>query len=71
MAWNPEPKVAAARDFGKKFGADRVIIYYVQPDGKFGYASYGETKKLCAEAGRVAEKSFDDLGWLFAQEHGL
>jgi hypothetical protein len=26
MAWNPDPKVAAAREFGKKFGKDVVII---------------------------------------------
>ncbi|KKU86992.1 MAG: hypothetical protein UY18_C0050G0020, partial [Microgenomates group bacterium GW2011_GWF2_47_9] len=26
MAWNPSPKVASAREYGKKFGADQVII---------------------------------------------
>jgi len=26
MAWNPDPKVAAAREFGRKFGKDVVVI---------------------------------------------
>ena len=32
MAWNPSPEVAAARDFGKQFDADRVVIYYATPN---------------------------------------
>lgn len=54
MAWNPSPEVAAARDFAKKFGAKRVIIMYDMGD-KFGAASYGETKTLCASAKRILE----------------
>ena len=27
MAWNPGPEVSAARDFGKKFDADRVVMH--------------------------------------------
>jgi hypothetical protein len=69
MAWSPEPKVAAARDFGKKFDADRVIIFYVQPNGRYGYASYGETKRLCDEAYRVAERLHDAVGRAFIDEH--
>jgi hypothetical protein len=47
MAWNPGPEVAAARDFGKKFDADRVVIIWTNEAGKCGMASYGRTKALC------------------------
>ena len=47
MAWNPGPEVAACRDFGKKFGADRVVIIWTTEAGQCGMASYGSTKKLC------------------------
>lgn len=50
MAWNPSPQVKVARDFAKKFGADRVVIIYIQPDGKMGYASYGADSHLCYKA---------------------
>lgn len=45
MAFNPSPQVRVAADFAKQFGAERVIIYYVLPDGRYGYASYGKTQK--------------------------
>ena len=47
MAWNPCPEVAAARDFGKKFNSDRVVIVYTTRDNRVGLVTYGETKKLC------------------------
>jgi hypothetical protein len=51
MAWNPSPEVAAARDFGQTFGADRVVILHLdQATGRIGYASYGKTRALCADA---------------------
>jgi len=62
MAWNPDPKVAAACDFGKKFGADRVIILFVMPDDEIGYASYGKTPALCAQARIIADDLFDEFG---------
>lgn len=47
MAWNPSPEVAAARDFGKKFNADRVIIIYAnEANETLGYAM---AKKQCPE----------------------
>lgn len=55
MAWNPEPKVGAARDFGKKFGYEQVLIIGISRKGQgFGIVSYGETKKLCADAERMS-----------------
>ena len=61
MAWNPSPKVAAARDFGKKFNQDIVIILHVSKDGQIGYASYGKTRPLCTAARQLADKAFDAL----------
>ena len=58
MAWNPSPEVAAARDFGKRFGATRVVIFYTLPDGRVGYASYGKTRALCTSAYHLAETTF-------------
>ena len=62
MAWNPSPEVAAARDFAKKFGANRVIIFFTLPDGRPGYASYGTTLALCAEARKIADGVWDEFG---------
>ena len=59
MAWNPSPEVAAARDFGKKFGADRVVILYTTPAGQLGLASYGRTKAMCADAKAWGEKLYE------------
>lgn len=59
MAWNPNPQVAAARDFAKKFGADKVVILFTTADRQIGYASYGENKALCAEAKELGEYVYD------------
>ena len=52
MAWNPSPKVAAARDYGRKFCKDMVII--ISTDGRFPptleVVTYGETREKCAAA---------------------
>lgn len=55
MAWNPSPKVAAARDYGKKFNKKIVIIVEID-DENFGVITYGETKGLCAEAKKIADE---------------
>jgi len=64
MAWNPSPEVAAARDFGAKFNADRVVILYTTPMGQYGYASYGTTRPLCADAKRIGEALWSRFGEL-------
>ena len=61
MAWNPSPKVAIARDFAKKFGKKQIIILAIDKNGVLEYASYGETKKLCDNAKRVADIAFDAI----------
>lgn len=60
MAWNPSPKVAAAREFGIRFRYDKVIIIGVnESDGKFEVVSYGETKQKCGEARITADQIYE------------
>ena len=61
MGWNPSPQVAAARDFGKKFGKKIVIILSIDSRGQLEYASYGETKALCGHAKTLASAAFDGI----------
>lgn len=55
MAWNPEPEVAVARDAAKALGdAPICVVIWLTPDGqRVGMASYGKTRALCADAGRL------------------
>jgi len=60
MAWNPDPKVAAAREFGRKYGKDVVIILSLNTaQGTIEYVSYGKTKDLCSAARKLADVAFD------------
>jgi hypothetical protein len=58
MAWNPSPEVAVARDAAKKLGAKQAIIIYFT-DTQIGMASYGATKELCREAGRLGNRLYE------------
>ena len=57
MAWNPTPEVAAVRDAAKKLDdAPIAVIVFLTKDGQnIGMASYGKTKALCAEAGKLGK----------------
>lgn len=72
MPWNPSPEVAALRDAAKKCGLDRAVLFFTRKDGKFGYLSYGETRKKCDEAKRLADGTWDafqgELEFLIADE---
>lgn len=59
MAWNPSPEVAVARDAARKLIADRCVILYTTPTGQIAYASYGETKALCAETRKLGDALYD------------
>ena len=60
MAFNPDPKVAAARDFAKKFGKSHVVILALDVDNEtMEYASYGRNSKECSEAEKVANACYD------------
>ena len=59
MAWNPSPKVAAARDIGARFRKDQVIVLMIDNRaGTLEYASYGETRALCDEAKWLADAAY-------------
>jgi hypothetical protein len=70
MPYNPSPQVRAAGEFAKRFGADKVIIYYTLSSGEYGYASYGRDGKLCKQAERIAESVWDEMGRAIAAEEG-
>jgi len=56
MAWNPSPKVAAARDIGDKFKKDKVIIVLVDETlGTYEVVSYGKTRNQCRQADLLGE----------------
>ena len=60
MSWNPSPKVAAARDIGKKFGKPQVVVFMIDQDaGTIEFASYGATRELCADAKKIGDVAFD------------
>ena len=61
MAFNPDPKVEAARNYAKTFDKQQVIIFAVDKDGNLEYASYGENKPLCHNAKVMADIAFDAL----------
>lgn len=62
MAWNPEPEVAAARDYGKKFNKDKVVIIAVnEKSGQFEIITYGETKVKCDYLKRVTGAQIEKL----------
>lgn len=68
MAWTPSPEVAAARDFGKKFGFSRVLILF-DNGTNCGYVSYGETVALCNSAQRIGDNIWDTFVLSVAQEN--
>ena len=60
MAWNPSPKVAAAREVARKLGHEQVIVVALSPStGKLETVTYGETKRLCDEAKRLGDAAHE------------
>jgi hypothetical protein len=64
MAWNPSPEVGVARDAAQRFGhiagsqVTECVVLYVTADRRIGYASYGPTRAMCADAGHLADKLY-------------
>ena len=58
MAWNPEPEVAVARDYGKRFGFDMVLIIGIS-NGKLGCATFGKTKVECRAASLLGKEAME------------
>jgi hypothetical protein len=59
MAWNPSPEVAVARDAARRLGANRTIIIYFTDSHQLGMSSYGATRELCREAGKLGDKIYE------------
>jgi len=60
LAWNPSPKVASARDIGKRFKKDMVIVLMIDYEqGTLESVSYGTTPDLCDKAKQFADVAYD------------
>ncbi len=62
MAFNPSPKVAAARELGKRFIKDQVIVLMIDRRiGTLEYASWGRTPGLCDRAKQLADRAYHTI----------
>jgi len=69
MAWNPTPKVAAARDFGNKFRKDKVVIISIDyAAGTLEATTFGKTRAMCAEAEKLGNV-LCDAAYKFMEEN--
>lgn len=60
MAFNPSPKVAAARALAGRFRKNKVVILMIDEEaGTMEYASYGQTRRECAEAKRLGDAVYE------------
>lgn len=56
------PKIAAARDFARKWGKDQVIIISVDLEGgTLEVDTYGETRALCEAARKLGDLAFETV----------
>jgi hypothetical protein len=66
MAFNPSPKVAAARDYGNKFDRDIVVIIsFNKKSSRYEIVSYGKTKEFCNKGemiGNLLERAICNSG---------
>lgn len=57
MAWNPDPEVAALRDYAAKFDRPVVVAFSIHPSGdQFQMVTYGKTKLLCKLAASFGDE---------------
>ena len=57
MAWNPDPEVAALRDYAAKFNRPVVVAFSLHADGqKFQMVTFGKDKKLCKLAASFGDQ---------------
>lgn len=62
------PQIAAAREIAERFGQDQVIVLMVsRRHGTIRYASYGRTRRLCAEARRIADRAYEAVFECFSR----
>lgn len=64
MAWNPSPEVQVARDAANRLGGlakatvKQVVIIYVTDDDRLGSVTYGQDRRLCAQAKVLGDKLY-------------
>lgn len=59
MPWNPSPKVADCREIARKWGCQQVIIIGIdRTTDSIPMASYGETRRLCDQAGSYLDTAY-------------
>lgn len=62
MAWNPSPKIAAAREIGRQWRADIVVVLAFNTRTRTVEAvSYGESKLLCEVGKDIANQVVDKI----------
>jgi len=60
MAWNPSPKVAAARDIAEQFDKQQAIVILIDLKAQtIESITYGKTKALCTDAKRLGDAAYD------------
>ncbi len=48
VAWNPDPEIAALRDYAAKFDRPVVVAFSIEAGGeRFRVTTFGKTKSLC------------------------
>jgi len=70
MAWNPSPKVKAARGYGDQYGKDTVIILGVDTlRSTMEVVTYGRTMTLCARAQQLGDIAYDAIYKFLEEEN--
>jgi hypothetical protein len=60
MAWNPHPKVADAREFGRKWNKQMVVVLSMNTkENTLELTSYGDTVERCKAAKVLGDAAYD------------
>lgn len=71
MAWNPSPRVAAAREIARRFGSTHVVVLMLNEDeGTIQYATYGTDAGRCSEAKVFGDVAFEALNQFLTETEG-
>jgi hypothetical protein len=61
MAFNPDQKVADARDIATKWNKVQVIIIGIDHNGNMTMATYGKTPDLCSFAKQLGDAAWEAI----------
>jgi len=56
------PRAAEVKRLAQRHGLRRCVVLFETADGRPGYASYGQSKKLCDDTQIIADILFDVFG---------